>query len=182
MIPQTQLDELRKLHKDHIANTFLFTSKVLDQRRHLSDAQAEVIHGLLHDLETSIDTQEAEQDPAMVAQNAMRQISEKFASQSARSIEFFKETVAAYAEFLRLAMNYSADTFVGRQTAAHDAWRINASTMALCNPWMEGLIGCFEDAAHLIDSSLKPVMKVAETSARAASSNGRSASSGKANR
>lgn len=32
MNSQAQLDELKKLHKNETANTFLFTSKVLDQR------------------------------------------------------------------------------------------------------------------------------------------------------
>ena len=117
MISQTQLDELKKLHKDHIANTFLFTSKVLDQRRRITDAQAEVIHGLLQDLarNKAID---GGKDPALMAQNAMRQLSEGMAKQSARSSDLLKETAAAYAEIMRLAMSYSgiANTSSGTNT------------------------------------------------------------------
>ncbi len=179
MSAQTQLNELQKLHKDHIANTFLFTSKLLDQRRRISDAQAEVIHGLLNDLAAHAGNQEPGQDPATTAQNAMRQISESFANESTRSSDFFKETVAAYTEILRLAMGYSADTFVGMQTATRDAGRINASTTAVSNPWMESFIKSFESAADLMSSSLKPLMKAAETSARAMGGNNKSGAAGK---
>ncbi|TAL99330.1 MAG: hypothetical protein EPN69_00785 [Rhodanobacter sp.] len=182
MNPQTQLDELKKLHKDYIANTFLFTSKVLDQRRHISDAQAEVIHGLLHDLAASAGNPESGQDPAAIAQDAMRKISESFASQSAQSSDFFKETAAAYAEILRLAMGYSADTFVGMQTATHDAGRINASTTAVSNPWMDSFISAFENASEMMSSGLKPMMKAAGSTARAMGASGKSGGAGKAPR
>ena len=179
MIPQTQLDELKKLHKDHIANTFLFASKVLDQRRHISDAQAEVIHRLLNDLAANADNPASGQDPAAIAQNAMRQISENFVSESARSSDFFNETVAACAEILRLAMGYSADTFVGMQTAARGTGRINASTAALDNPWMESFISAFENAAKLVNSSFEPVMKPAESTTHAMGGSGKPAATGK---
>lgn len=178
MNPQTRLDELKKLHKDFIANTFLFTSKVLDQRRHISDAQAEVIHGLLRDLAASAGRPESAQDPTKIAQDAMRKISESFASESARSSDFFKETAAAYAEILRLAMGYSADTFVGMQTATHDVGRINASTTAVSNPWMESFISAFENAAGLMSSGLDPMMKAAQSAARAMGANGKAGGAG----
>ena len=179
MIPQTQLDELKKLHRDHIANTFLFTSKVLDQRRCISDAQAEVIHGLLNDLAANAGNQEPGQDPTTIAQNAVGQISESFAKGSSRSSDFFKETVAAYAEILHLAMGYSADTFVGMQTATRDTGRINASTAALGNPWMESFMSAFENAAKLASGSFEPMMKAAESTARAMGGSGQSAAAGK---
>ena len=182
MISQNQLDKLKKLHRDHIANTFLFTSEILDQRRHISDAQAEVIHGLLNDLAANAGTQESGQDPATIAQNAMRQIRESFASESSRSSDFFRETVAAYAEILRLAMGYSADTFVGMQTATRDTGRINASTAALGNPWMESFISAFENASKLVNDSFDPVIKAAESTARAMGGSGKPAAKGKSKR
>ena len=179
MISGTQLDALKKLHKDHIANTFLFTNKVLDQRRRISEAQAEAMHGLLQDLAGMVSEQVGE-DPAQVAHNALRRISEAWAGQSARSTEFFGETTGAYAEILRLVMGYSADTFVSMQTAGRQVGQINASTTAVGNPWMESFIDSFENAAELMDTSLKPGMKAAETSARAVGGNGRAGAAGKA--
>lgn len=182
MMPQNQLDQLKKLHRDYIANTFAFTGKILDQRRHISDAQAEVIHGLLNDLAANTGTQEPGQDPATIAQNAMRKISESVAKGSSRSTDFFKETVAAYAEILRLAMGYSADTFVGMQAATRDAARINASTTVVSNPWMESFINAFESSADLMNSSLDPIMKAAESTAHAMGGGRRPAAMGKAQR
>lgn len=180
MISQTQLDELKKLHEAHIANTFLFTSKILEQRRRISDAQAEILHGLLHDLAANAGNPEP--DPTTIAQNAMRQISESIASQSTRSSDFLKETAAAYAEILRLAMGYSADAFVGMQIAGRGAGRINASTTALGNPWMESLISSFESTANLVNGSFKPVMDAVEKSTRAMGGNGKSGAAIKAQR
>ncbi len=182
MIPQTQLNELKKLHRDHIANTFLFTSKILEQRRRISDAQADVIDGLLHDLAANAGNLEPGHDPATIAQNAMQQISDSFAKQSTRSNDFFKETVAAYAEILRLAAGYSADTFVGMQTATRDSGRINASTAAVNNPWMESFINAFENSAKLMNSGLDPMMKAAESTARAMGGDGRPGTGRKAPR
>ncbi|MCW8807849.1 MAG: hypothetical protein OQK79_07025 [Rhodanobacter sp.] len=159
MISQTQLDELKKLHKDHIANTFLFTNKVLDQRRRINDAQAEVIHGLLQDLAKNAAI-EGGKDPALMAQNAMRQLSESVAKESARSSDFLKETAAAYAEIMRLTMSYSTDTFVGLQTAGRDAVRTKPSASASDNPWVDTFISTFENAANLMNTGLKPMMGV----------------------
>ena len=180
MISATQLDELKQIHKNHVANTFLFASKLLDQRRRISDAQVEVIHGLLHDLAASNDG-EAGRDPAAMAQQALQQISKSIASQSGRSGELFKETAAAYAEILRLAMAYGSDTFAGLQTASRDAVQLGTPPAKLANPWMDSFLHSFEDATHLVNSGLKPVMAMSESTARAAHAaggNGKSAATG----
>jgi hypothetical protein len=181
MISQTQLDELKRLHKQHIANTFLFTSKVLDQRRRISDAQAEVMHGLLRDLAGHA-TADGGKDPALMAQQALQQLSDSTARQSARSSDFLKETAAAYAEIMRLAMAYSTDTFVGLQTAGRDAARIDPSTSASDNPWVDTFISTFENAASLMSSGLKPMIGAVDSQRHGRAANERSAAGGKAAR
>lgn len=166
MISTTQLDELKMLHKNHIANTFLFTSKLLDQRRRISDAQVEVIHGLLHDLAEGA-TGQSGQDPAVIAQKSMQTISESFAKQSARAGELTKETAAAYAEILRLAMAYGGDTFAGLQTASREASKLAAPQPTVANPWMDSFMQSFESATKLMNDGLKPVIAAVESTTRA---------------
>ncbi|MDE1893534.1 MAG: hypothetical protein KGJ96_02475 [Xanthomonadaceae bacterium] len=181
MISTNQLDELKLLHKNHIANTFLFTSKLLDQRRRISDAQVEVIHGLLRDLAASASGQPA-QDPAQMAQQAMQAISESLANQSARSGEFLKETAAAYAEILRLAIAYDSDTFAGLQTAGRDVATFATPPSASANPWMDSFMHSFESAANLMKDGFKPMLAAAESATAAHGADGKSAGAGRAGR
>lgn len=182
MISTAALDELKQVHRNHVANTFLFASKLLDQRRRISDAQVEVIHGLLHDLAAIVDDAHQARDPAAIAQNAMRHISEGLASQSERSGDFFRETAASYAEILRLAVDYSADTFAGMQAAGRHAGRTGGSTIAVGNPWMTSFISSFESAADLMNSSIKPMMEAAGTPAGAVVGNGKAATAARTRR
>jgi len=166
MISATQMDELKLLHKNHMANTFLFASKLLDQRRRISDAQVEVIHGLLHDLAVSTSSSQAGQDPAVIAQQAMQTISGSIASQSARSGELLKETAAAYAEILRLAIAYGSDTFAGLQTASRDAAQLGAPQSTVANPWMDSFMHSFENATKLMNDGFKPIIAAVESTTR----------------
>lgn len=162
MISTSQLDELKLLHKNHIANTFLFTSKLLDQRRRINDAQVEVIHGLLHDLAESTNASSG-QDPTAIAQHAMQTISESFAKQSSRSGDLMKETAAAYAEILRLAMAYGGDTFAGLQTASRDAAQLTAPQPTVANPWMDSFMQSFDKASKMMNEGFKPIMSAVES-------------------
>lgn len=171
MISTTQLDELKLLHKNHIANTFLFTSKLLDQRRRISDAQVEVIHGLLHDLAASTSGQPG-QDPAVIARQAMQTISESFANQNARSGDLMKETAAAYAEILRLAIAYGGDTFAGLQTASRDAAQLAAPQPVVANPWMDNFMHSFESATRLMNDGFKPIIAAVESTTHANADSG----------
>lgn len=180
MISTTQLDELKVLHKNHIANTFLFASKVLDQRRRINDAQVEVMHGLLHDLAGSTGSQQG-QDPAAIAQHAAQAISESIANHSVRSGELLKETAAAYAEILRLAIAYGNDTFAGLQTACRDAAQLTAPQPGIGSPWMDGFTRSFENAADMISNGFKPIIDAVESSTQAYIQGGRkSAGNGRA--
>ena len=184
MIAATQLDELKILHKNHIANTFLFASKLLDQGRRINDAQAEAIHGLLHEVGATTG-EEAGKDPTTMAQHAMQKLSENIADQSARSGDLLKETAAIYAEIMRLAIAYGNDTFAGLQTASRSAARVAAPTPSVSNPWMDGFMQAFEQAAELMNRGIKPMLDVAGSTAGTSGSNGKaktSPASGKAAR
>ena len=146
-----------KLQKNQIANTFLFTSKLLDQRRRISDAQIEVIHGLLHDVAAAANNG-ASQDPAAMAQHVMQTISQSMAGQSKRSGALAKETAEAYAEILRLVMAYGGDTFAGWQTISRDAAKLNAPSGNAMNPWMDSFMRSFEDAANLLSRGFSPII------------------------
>ena len=153
MISTTQLDELKKLHKDHIANTFLFTSKVLDQYKRMSDAHAEVLHGMLRDF--SMTSALNGNDPTALAQEAMSLITRNFANQSNRSGNFISETAAAYAEIMRLVVQYGTDSFVGAQSVSRSATdSASLQPQNLQNAWMAPFMNAFQNAASMMTAGM----------------------------
>ena len=142
-----------KLHKDHIANTFLFTSKVLDQYKRMSDAHAEVLHGMLRDF--SVTSALNGNDPTALAQEAMTLITKGFANQSGRSGNFINETAAAYAEIMRLVVQYGTDSFVGAQSVSRSATdTASLQPQSLQNAWMAPFMSAFQNAANMMTANM----------------------------
>lgn len=153
MISTIQLEELKKLHKDHIANTFLFTSKVLDQYKRMSDAHAEVLHSMLRDF--SVVSALNGNDPMALAQEAMSLITKSFANQSNRSGNFINETAAAYAEIMRLVVQYGTDSFIGAQSVSRSATDGAAlQPQNLQNAWIAPFMSAFQNAASMMTAGM----------------------------
>lgn len=167
MISTTQLDELKKLHKDHISNTFLFTSKVLDQYKRMSDAHAEVLHGMLRDF--SVTSALNGNDPTALAQEAMSLITRNFANHSSRSGSFINETAAAYAEIMRLVVQYGTDSFVGAQSIGRSVTDgALLQPQNLQNAWMAPFMSAFQNAANMMNASMGSLATLQSSSNNAA--------------
>lgn len=153
MFSTPQLDELKKLHKNHIANTFLFTSKVLDQYKRITDAHAEAMHGMLRDFSAASAFDGS--DPMALTQNAINLITKGLATQGDRSSNFISETAAAYAEIMRLVVEYGNDTFAGLQSASRSATaQGSTSPQSLQNAWVAPFMSAFQNAANLMTAGL----------------------------
>ena len=154
MISTSQLDELRKLHKDHIANTFLFTSKILEQHKRITDAQADALHAWIREASTSLAS--ASNDPASFTQDAVDRITKAVASHNSRATNVMAEAAAAYAEIMRLVVEYGNDSFAGFQNAGRALGAGGTSPAGdFQNAWSAPFMGAFESAAKLMSTTLQ---------------------------
>ena len=149
MISSTQLDQLQKLHKDHIANTFLFTAKVLEQYKRISDAHTEAMHSMLRDMAAVAKLEGG--DPAALAQNAMAQATRALTAQGARASTAASEMATAYAEILRLVVEYGNDSFTGTQDAGRT---LGAAGSTLPDAWSAPWTSAFETMLKMMGDNI----------------------------
>ncbi len=149
MISTVQLDALKKLHHDHIAHTFLFTAKVLEQYRRITDVQVEVLHGVLCDFSTVAAMDGV--DPLALARNAAGQITRSLVNQNERSGTYMAETAGAYAEIMRLIVDYANDSFAGVSCTRNEIGALGGGLSAqLQDAWTASFVNAFQGAVNLM--------------------------------
>ena len=153
MISTVQLDALKKLHQDHIAHTFLFTAKVLEQHRRISDVQLEVLHGVLRDFSTAATLDGF--DPLALVRNAVSQITRSLVNQNERSSTYIGETAGAYAEIMRLIVDYANDSFAGVSCTRDEIGALGAGLSArLQDAWTTSFVNAFQGAVNLMTGTI----------------------------
>lgn len=153
MISTVQIDALKKLHQDHIAHTFLFTTRVLEQYRRITDAQVEVLHSVLRNFSTAAPIDGV--DPLILARNAMSQIIRALGNPNGDSGTYIGETAAAYAEIMRLIVDYANDSFVGASRTLDEIGSFGRDMSTnLQDAWTSSFVDTFQGAVSLMTGAV----------------------------
>ena len=153
MISTVQIDALKQLHQDHIAHTFLFTTRVLEQYRRITDAQVEVLHSVLRNFSTAAPIDGV--DPLILARNAMGQITRALVNPNGHSSTYIGETAAAYAEIMRLIVDYANDSFVGASRTRDEIGPFGRGlSTSLQDAWTSSFVEAFKGAVSLMTGAV----------------------------
>ncbi len=110
MFSETQIEELQKLHTAHIANTFLFAGKILDQQRRITDAQTDALHEALVQM-AKTNAFDPQQDPTAMVKNAVTTFSSGLSGHNSRVNHLVGSMADAYMSIMNMALEYGNDTF-----------------------------------------------------------------------
>jgi len=85
----------------------------------------------------------------------MNLITRNFSNHSTRSGNFISETAAAYAEIMRLVVQYGTDSFVGAQSIGRSITDGGSlQPQSLQNAWMAPFMSAFQNAANMMGASM----------------------------